>query len=150
MIDNIYTAKYWREEDYTDLENAQDFKDLYRIANRIFDRMPEGLGQVCGPIATGGLGSVSKNLEVFDKAIRKLQEEGKIIFDQIPFEWPMQELKKKIPDGAKTILEDFYLPIFSSGKVTTLYFIPGWETSKGATWEHEVALRLGITIVYLK
>lgn len=150
MIDNIYTAKYWREEDYRDLENAQDFKDLYRIANRIFGRMPEDLGQVCGPIATGGLRSVSKNLEVFDRAIRKLQEEGKIIFDQIPFEWPMQELKKKIPDGAKTILEDFYLPILSSGKVTTLYFIPGWETSKGATWEHEMALRLGITIVYLK
>lgn len=150
MIDNIYTAKYWREEDYTDLANAQNFKDLYKIANRIFDRMPGNLGQVCGPIATGGLGDVSKNLEVFDKAIRTLQKEGKIIFDQIPFEWPMQELKKKIPDGAKTILEDFYLPIFSSGKVATLYFIPGWETSKGATWEHEQAKKLGIDIVYLK
>ena len=149
MIDNHHTAKYWQEEDFEALQNAQDFKDLYKIAHRIFARMPEGIGQVCGPIATGGLGSVAANLEVFVFFLRELQEEGKIIFDQMPFEWPMQDLKKKVTDGANTILQDFYLPLFESGKIKTLYFIKGWETSYGANWEHDQAKRIGIDIVYL-
>ena len=150
MIDNIHTAKYWTEEDYKALDKADDFKDLYKIAHRIFARMPENIGQVCGPIATGGLGSVAANLEVFDQAVRKLQMEGKIIFDQMPFEWPMQDLKKKVSDGANTILQDFYLPLLESGKIKNLYFIKSWETSYGANWEHDQAKRLGINIVYLE
>ena len=146
---NKITGAYWTDEDMIALKKAMNFKDLYEIANRIFDRMPDDIGQVCGPIATGGLGSVEANLAKFDSTVRSLQEEGKIIFDQMPFEWPMQELKKKVTDGAKTILQDFYLPIFESGKVTTLYFIKGWESSYGANWEHEQAIRLGINIVYL-
>ena len=149
MIDNLDTAKYWDEEDFVALKEAQNFKDLYQIAHLIFARMPGSIGQVCGPIATGGLGSVKANLEVFDATIRKLQGEGKIIFDQMPFEWPMQDLKKKVTDGANTILQDFYLPLFESGKIKTLYFIKGWETSYGANWEHDQAKRLGIEIEYL-
>ena len=149
MIDNPHTAKYWTEENYKDLQKAKNFKDLYKIAHQVLDRMPEDIGQVCGPIATGGLGSVEANLKKFDETVRILQEEGKIIFDQIPFEWPMQELKKTVTEGVKSILEDFYLPIFKSGKITTLYFIKGWETSKGANWEHDQAKQLVLEIVYL-
>jgi hypothetical protein len=149
MVDNHHTSKYWENKDYEALQKAQDFKDLYKIAHRIFARMPEGIGQVCGPIATGGLGSVAANLEKFDETVRTLQAEGKVLFDQMPFEWPMQEIKKKVTDGANTILQDFYLPLFESGKIKTLYFIKGWETSYGANWEHDQAKRLGIDIVYL-
>lgn len=146
---NEQTKKYWTDEDIKAVEEAKDFKDLYAIANRIFSRMEGEIGQVCGPIATGGAGSIEANLEIFNNEILKLQNQGKIIFDQMPFEWPMQDLKKRVADGANTILEDFYLPIFESGKVKTLYFIKGWETSYGANWEHNQAKRLGIDIVYL-
>ncbi len=149
MIDNPHTIKYWTEEDFKNLEQAKNFEDLYKIAHTVLDRMPMGIGQVCGPIATGGLGSVELNLKIFDETIRKLQSQGKIIFDQIPFEWPMQELKKTVTDGVNSILEDFYLPIFKSGKVKTLYFIKGWESSRGSNWEHEQAKSLGLDIVYL-
>jgi len=147
-INNI-TSQYWTSLDIDALKSAQNFKDLYKIAHIIFNRMPDGIGQVCGPIATGGLGSVETNLKKFDETIKKLQSEGKIIFDQIPFEWPMQDLKKTVLEGRDSILNDFYLPIFESGKVKTLYFIKGWESSHGATWEHEQAQKIGIDIIYL-
>lgn len=146
---NQKTKKYWTDEDLNAVLEAQSFKDLYAIANRIFSRMEGNIGQVCGPIATGGAGSIEANLEIFNNAILNLQSEGKIIFDQMPFERPMQDLKKKVTNGANTILEDFYLPIFESGKVKTLYFIKGWESSYGSNWEHNQAKRLGIEVVYL-
>lgn len=146
---NFKTRQYWKEEDIKDVGSAKNFKDLYVVAHRIFNHMPDSIGQVCGPIATGGLGSVEANLKKFDETIKKLQSEGKIIFDQIPFEWPMQDLKKTVLEGRDSILNDFYLPIFESGKVKTLYFIKGWESSYGATWEHEQAQKIGIDIIYL-
>lgn len=148
MISNKHTEKYWTDENLKALQQVESFKELLTIWNKIFDRMPNGFIQVCGPIASGGLGSVEENLKVFDGTIRTLQQEGNIVFDQIPFEKPMQELKKKVSDGAKTVLEDFYLPIFESGKIGQCYFIKGWETSVGANWEHDQAKRLDITIVY--
>lgn len=149
LLLNNKTKEYWTEEDIDAVERAHDFKDLYAVARRIFDRMPDGIGQVCGPIAHGGLGNIHDNLKKFDETIQMLQREGKILFDQMSFEWPMQDIKLRVSDGALTILDDFYLPIFESGKVDTLYFIKGWETSSGAVWEHEQGVRLGIEIVYL-
>lgn len=43
-----------------------------------------------------------------------------------------------------------YLPIFESGHVSRLYFIHGWQSSRGANWEHQQAERLGIEVVYLE
>ena len=149
MIDNHHTAQYWKEEDFEGVKQAKDFKELYVIAEKILKIMPRPIVQVCGPIGTGGLGNVEDNLKAFDKTIRYLQAKGLNVFDQMPFEWPMQDLKKKVTDGANTILQDFYLPLFESGKIKTLYFIKGWETSYGANWEHDQAKRIGIDIVYL-
>ena len=107
---------------------------------------------MCGPIAeTGGLHSIEANLKVFNNTIIQLQKNGLRIFDQMPFEDKMQELKAKMnrEDFLKELDDDFYMPIFESGVVSTFYFIPGWETSNGAKFEHEKAKELGIKIVYL-
>ncbi|MFA6325459.1 MAG: hypothetical protein WCX46_04505 [Candidatus Paceibacterota bacterium] len=145
------TQKYWQEKDWQDLEKVQSVDDLFSVAEKIIGRMDKPFVQVCGPIATGGLGSVEENLNVFNDAIKKLQKEGLNVFDQIPFEIPMQVLKKKFtPEKiGKDILNNFYLPIFNSGFVSTFYFLPTWQTSLGSKWEHEEALKKGIKIVYL-
>jgi len=49
----------------------------------------------------------------------------------------------------ENILTDFYLPIFEGGYIQDLYFIQGWQSSHGATWEHNQAERLGIKIIYI-
>lgn len=150
-MDNNHTAAYWTDEDLLAVKEAKDFKDLYIIAEKILKIMPRPIVQVCGPIGTGGLGNVKDNLEAFDETIKSLQAEGLNVFDQMPFEWPMQGIKFNLPEGVypESILTDFYMPIFESGLVSEFYFMPNWQTSRGAKWEHEEAKRLGIKINYL-
>jgi hypothetical protein len=145
------TKKYWEEKDWDDLKKAQSILDLYAIAIRVINKMPRPIVQVCGPIANGGLGSVEANLNVFNETIKDLQKKGVNVFDQMPFEEPMQVFKTKFPKEIifRSIMEDFYLPIFKSGLISTFYFIPNWETSLGSKWEHEKAQELGIEIKYL-
>lgn len=146
------TLKYWEEVDWDNLEKAQSISDLFLIVKKIIEKMPEPLGQVCGPITNGGFGTIEKNLEFFNQNIKDLQSKGLNIFDQMPFEETIQKFKLESQDKEKiynNIMNDFYLPIFKSGKVKTMYFLPNWQTSKGAIWEHETAKSLNIEIVYL-
>lgn len=137
-------------EDAAALESAVSFEELRDVALRVIARMPQPVSGVCGPITTGGAGSMEKNLERFEEAIRRLQESGQRVFNQLPFEAPMQRIKSyPYYKSGNHLLETFYLPIFESGLIRQLYFLPGWESSFGATWEHGQAVRLGIKIVYL-
>ena len=148
---NHHTRLYWTEEDMTALDQAETVKQMLDIALRVLSRMPQPIGQVCGPISTGGKGSILENLVWFNETIVRLQSEGKIIFDQMPFEAPMQRIKTTLPPGeyATTLLDDFYLPIFKTGLIKKMYFMKDWESSKGARWEHEIAKELGIEITYI-
>lgn len=142
---------YWQPTDWQSLAAASSFDDCAAIALAILGRMPQPIGEVCGPISTGGRGSVEENLKAFDQTINRLLQEGKNIFDQVPFERPMFAL---LSSGKETresdrLLTAFYLPIFESSLISTLYFMPDWQSSHGATWEHEQAKRLGMEIVYL-
>jgi len=142
---------YWEKEDFEKLETAPTYADLFLIAKDVLERMPQPVGQVCGPISTGGAGSVEKNLKRFDDTIADLQQQGMEIFNQVPFEIPIQRFNSL--RGSNTyddrLLNDFYLPIFESRLVQKLYFLSDWESSVGAKWEHEQALRLGLEIEYI-
>jgi hypothetical protein len=142
------TKQYWEPEDWEDLEAVKSIADMYTIASRVIERMPKRIVSVCGPIASGGKGSLEANLAFFNESICKLQEQGLSVFDQMPFEMPMQDLKKIVAPMA--ILNEFYLPLFESERIETFYFLPSWETSLGATWEHEQVIRLGKPIVYIE
>ncbi len=144
------TESYWTQTDRLSLNNVKEAKDLLPIALIIIGEMPEDLAQVCGPIGTGGLGSVERNLIAFNKEIRKLQTQGVNVFDQMPFENAIQKIKESNPGSYPIeVLTDFYLPLFKSGKIKKLYFMKDWKTSKGARYEHSLALELGIEIIYL-
>jgi hypothetical protein len=146
------TKKYWDEKDWQDLEKAENVVELFSIAKKIIDKMGKPLIQVCGPIGSGGLGSIDANLHAFNETVKELQKKGLNIFDQMPFEEPMQNFKSKAIDKEKIyndIMEEFYLPIFKSGAVSKFCFMPNWQSSKGAQWEHEKAKELNIEIVYL-
>ena len=148
---NHHTRQYWEEKDWQDLEKSESMADMYVIAKRIIDRMPRPIAEVCGPIANGGLGSIEGNLNVFNDTIIHLQNRGLNVFDQMPFEIPMQNLKGKdnLDKLVESIQNDFYMPILKSGLISEFYFIPSWESSIGAKWEHKKAKELGIKIIYL-
>lgn len=153
MTDNIFkrpNGKYWTPEDVQELKDAKNYHDLVIIALRVLDRMPQPVVQICGPLTTGGLGSFEANAAEFDKAIFFFSQKGECIFDQMPFEEPMQRFKKDVIDGYDNrILEHFYLPLFRSGKIKKCKFLPDWKSSHGATWEHNKIEELKIDFIDL-
>ncbi|PIR88239.1 MAG: hypothetical protein COU10_00220 [Candidatus Harrisonbacteria bacterium CG10_big_fil_rev_8_21_14_0_10_45_28] len=143
--------QYWTEKETAVLDQAEEYKDLLAGAMPVINRMPTPIAQVCGPLTSGGSGSMEENMAVMQSAIDKLRSDGKNIFNQLPFEKPMQRLRNKLEPGkySTRLLADFYLPIFNSGKITTLYFLSNWETSTGTRWEREQGEKLGLEIVDL-
>ena len=141
---------YWTKEVELTSNNAKDFKELSVIGINILKNLPNKTILVCGPISTGGLGSIEANLYKLNATVHKFIKNGESVFDQTPFEDVVIKLRKKLNDinGQKT-LNDFYLPLFKSGYIKEVRFLPDWKSSKGATWEHNLAKKLGIKITYI-
>ncbi len=147
------TPTNWKANSFQLIEEAKSFTDLKDIALKVIKDMPPDAGQVCGPISTGGKGSIEENLKIVHNVIEKLDKQGKNIFNQMPFEDVMQVIKPQTnlstKEANQKLLDDFYLPIFQSRLIKTLYFIHDWKSSHGAQWEHDKAKELGIEIIYL-
>jgi len=142
---------YMTESDRNALRLVDNFQDLAEIAIGVLERMKANgheIVQICGPYSTGGLGSMELNGARFKKAREAAEAHGYVVFDQMPFEEAIKRIAKKynLPDGhyCWDILHVFYRLIFESGHIIKFLFIPGWESSTGARWEREEALRLGI------
>lgn len=144
------------------LKRSATFEDLRDVAFGSIRRMIASLdgthdmtyvrlGMVCGPITTGGLGSVEANLKKFEETINSLVSAGVPLFSQLPYEDAMHRIMQTpyYKQEERHLLDSFYLPIFESRLVGTHYFMSTWASSIGATWEHNQALRLGIHRVYL-
>jgi hypothetical protein len=149
--------KFYTQHDFDEIIRAQTIDHLHHVAERVLARAwaasPDGgVGIACGPISTGGLGSRAANLCEFEKYITALARQGHVIFSQMPFEDAMARVctPEEYLRDPHHLLEGFYLPLFESGMIGDMYFIPGWEASTGARWEHEQALRLRIRITYLR
>jgi hypothetical protein len=153
---NTLHFKHWNSSDLSALDRAKTFTDLAFIALGIIYRLPGKVEMVSGPISTGGVGSVEGNNKVFEGVIEILTlESGLNIFSQMPFEAKMVEFycewhaKNPSEKYCMPILEDFYERLFSSGKVHKLHFIHDWQSSYGATWEHNNCDRWRILKNYL-
>lgn len=145
---------YWTDAQHVQLTTATTYHELFMVAREVLKVLPKPIGQVCGPISTGGAGSIEKNIYRLNEAIAELQKKGVMVFDQTPFEDPMQRIKalreRELNGEYDTaILTDFYLPIFEGKYIHRCYFLPDWESSFGAQWEHEQAQRCEISITYL-
>ena len=149
--------KFWTKKDRAKLAKVRSFGDLCQVALDVIRRNPLGkVHMVSGPITTGGTGTLKGNLAVFQATIEALAQNGYNVFSQIPFEeqlvllhneWRLQNSDKK--GYCMPILYDFYEPIFTSGLVEAMHFIPDWRSSFGAKWEHEITRSLGIKHFYL-
>ncbi len=145
----------------TDLEwlarecsKADSFADLVPIALTELQKFGAGAEVVCGPISTGGRGSLEKNFEVFGATIKGLQREGRPIFSQVPYEerifffrtrWQQEDLSRE-GQYYMPILTEFYHPLIRSGLIKAGHFIPGWESSFGARWERTELKSMGAKI----
>ena len=140
------------------LELVQSYWELAEIATvQIIPRMlakraNHPLGQVCGPITTGGLGDRWLNLHRFHSTITALRRDGHHIFTQMPFEPALVRLAEADKKHGRVcqILEGFYLPLFRSGLIRQVFFMPDWATSAGASWERKLVAELGLEIIDLR
>ena len=69
----------------------------------------------------------------------------------MPFEETLHRIIHDEHSGQKyeNVLTDFYEPLFRSRMIQKLYFVQGWESSRGAQWEYGMAQELGITVQFL-
>jgi hypothetical protein len=135
------------------------FEELVELALNEVAKFRGDIEIVCGPITSGGRGSVEENLKLFNAVIKGLIDEGRPIFNQMPYEDALFRLRAKsekaegrMPGDASynpIVLERFYRPLFETNRFTRAWFIKGWESSKGACWEHELLSGLGAQISYL-
>jgi len=98
---------------------------------------------VCGPISTGGWGSVEENRRIFNAVMAALLQKEEPIFDLRPYEERIAffraEWRKTLSlENARSyywlVLTEFYYPLIHSGEVAEAYFIEGWHESIGADW----------------
>ncbi len=143
--------RYWTEHDWRRRDEAISYKELTDIAFSILYRMPQPVGMVCGPISTGGAGSIEENMRILQAYVDILIEKGLNIFDQLPFEEPMLRILKNRNKESYdyNLLEEFHYPIFKSGLIRNLFFIPLWHTSIGTNWEYEHGQRFGMERLYM-
>lgn len=118
---------------------------------RVLAGIPGKAVMVCGPITSGGLRCVVKNTARLEGAIEMLAHLGEPVFTQLPLSGAITRISGNAAyyRGLDHLLETVYLPLFQSGYLSRLYFLPGWQSSLGATWEHARALELGLEIRYI-
>lgn len=81
------------------------------------------------------------------RVAKKLGDSVRVVCNPLLF--PDEKLER-MGDTEKSDWVEFWNKIFCSGKLTDVYFTPGWEKSSGARWEHEKAEELGLTMHYLE
>ncbi len=148
-------TRYYSENALRRIKSAKNYQELLIVAIEVLDAMRDQnprkpIAMVCGPISTGGMNSREANLRIFSRAIDRISTDGLLVFSQMPFEDDMGRIYKSDPAlQVLKLLEEFYLPIFELRFIKLLCFLPGWEKSVGASWEHKQAKTLGIPIIYL-
>ena len=143
--------RYWTSEQRQRLDTVTSLAEAGELAVEVLTgmkRSEQAIVQVCGPMSTGGLGSLEGNMERFARAITVLEERDYLVFNQIPFQEAIVRLTYHHAGGAYRIdiLEVFYRRIFECGLVNRTFFLPDWESSTGARWEREFAGAIGIPI----
>lgn len=140
-----------------DVITADSFAKLLEVARPRVKALGSAIEVVCGPISTGGQGSVERNLRAFGAVIDALVGHGRVVFDQRPYEAAIFALRARWRDEdparkdayCTPILEEFYRPLYVEYPITVAWFLPGWESSRGTCWEHALLRAKGTDIRYL-
>ncbi|OHA17459.1 MAG: hypothetical protein A3G52_02440 [Candidatus Taylorbacteria bacterium RIFCSPLOWO2_12_FULL_43_20] len=143
---------HWTEVETLALEKVVKFEEMVPVGVCVLERMRKiggNIVMICGPMTTGGRGSLTANMEYFKKTQAFASFRGLFIFDQTPFEGTMQRLSeghRHRKQYCVEILHIFYRQIFSRRLIDELMFLPDWASSTGASWERQEGTDLGLKI----
>lgn len=123
-------------------ESEEFYKDLLRKALLVIPN--SGAVMVAGPMFI--IRPPEENFALFEEAHTKLKEEGKVVFDQLPFvDYNLPEA----PFDYATKFKVFYQGLMQSGKISACYLLPDWEQSEGTRTEAQYCKDFGIPIFEL-
>lgn len=125
-------------------EKVEILKSLADGAIERLKKLPQPVVRVSGPLTSGGFG-YEENLKRFLQAQEKLDSQGYAVFN---FEnnYDEQQIAALNISDWKEIMNHYHDPILSTGLIKTVFMMPKWRESNGATWEHERATELGLQI----
>ncbi len=148
----VVSCPHWEDHHIERAKSANDFKLLGELVCEVAEKMPKPLFMVSGPMTTGGMGSYSKNILLFQHAIDEAIKAGVTVFNQTMLEEHLQRLVREWltcnPESeyCNHVLTDVYEALLASGHIHGVYFMPDWHTSRGARWEREASERLNVAV----
>lgn len=153
-MDTIQIPHPWMTEDISRLQEVKTFRCIARIALEVLGRFESHAVMLSGPMTTGGKGSIEENFKTYRKGLAFLKHHKLPVFNQLPAESEFRRLWLDWYNQGNRgycwpILDDFYEPIFASGKIKSIHFIPDWQSSTGCNRERELALRFSLEIIDL-
>ena len=92
---------------------------------------------IAGPMT----GVVDYNFPAFHAAAKQLRAQGYTVFNPAEINADAVDIVRPWSWYMRKDLTELV-------KCEAIYLLPGWENSKGATWEKHVAERLGMTVIF--
>jgi hypothetical protein len=138
------------------IKSAKNLDDVLNALYNLFEELrKEGkydIGFVSGVITSDGKDKIRQNTKYLERITDKVRKENKIpVFSSTDI--LNEEMFDKLGTRNLSIkqLKDFFRGILASKKkyVTKMFMAPGWERSYGAIFEHELAKKTGMKIVYM-
>lgn len=128
----------------TQEEKQQKLSELAHKAIEALKKLPLPVVRVSGPLTSGGY-SYEENLRRFVLAQQRLQSQGYTVFDYYGDGYDERQIiALELP--WEDVMEYYHKPIMATGLIKTVFMMPKWETSHGATWEHAFAESLGLEV----
>lgn len=123
-------------------ENKSYYKTLLDV---VLESIEQGSVMVIGPLGVG-TEAFESNVIRFERAQKALEEDDYTVFNQLPY---LDIFLNGAPHERDTKFEIFYKGLIQSGKIATLFTLPGHETSKGTTLELSYAQEKSVPVIFL-
>jgi len=127
------------------IETVDELEELVMGEISAFKGKNERLGMVAGKIT-----AVTKNATILNR--RQLVETAQKLRNSrnYPIFTPSEVIEADNENRfGKELVHKLWLHVLKEGGVTDLLMLPGWEESKGASEEYDLAESLGMRIHYL-
>jgi|CXWL01.1.fsa_nt_gi hypothetical protein len=118
--------------------DIERFKVLVGEAVEDLKKIPHPV-RIAGPLRTGGDG-LKANQRRFELGEALLQSRGLTVFKY------GGKYAEAIKAAYDLHIEHFHVPILRSGLIESIFFLQGWESSGGASYERRLCEELGISI----
>lgn len=147
---------YFTPDDVASIAGTKTIEELVRIVLDVLARMPKPVYWVAGPITSGPL-TEKTNRRRLHKTIMELKMEGAAVLNHLPLQAKAMNILRRESGGRhlskaeehklqERLRDEFYAPIFQSGKIGALCLMPNSEGSLNVQWKRGFAHGRGIPV----